>query len=97
MDVELTTDPEEREIVEEVGQEEMAGPVKELVSRTLLALQSFWLSACPEQPDGRHQKVKQKEAEVDRVDQRVANQGHPRFPRTEFLSVEVERPFPSLV
>ena len=35
VDVELPTDPEEWEIVEAVGQEDMSGPTQELVSRAL--------------------------------------------------------------
>ena len=57
MDVELPADLEEREIVEEVGQQEMPGTSQELVSRTL-ALQSFWLSAGLENPDGRDKGIK---------------------------------------
>ena len=93
VDVELATDPEEWEIVETVGQENMPGPAQELVSRTL-TLQKFWLSIGPEYFDGSDGKIKQKEAEVDPVDQRVAHECHPRLPRTEFLRVEVEGPLP---
>ena len=61
VDVELAADPEEREIVEDVGQEAMPGSCQELLSRSV-RLQSVWLSVGLEYPDGRDEKIKQEEA-----------------------------------
>ena len=96
MDVKLTADPEEREIVEDVSQEEMSSPCQELLSRSL-SLLSVRLSVGLEYPDGRDEKIEQEEGQVDPVNQGVAYKSHPRFSRTKFLSVEVEGPLPSFV